>query len=79
MGLFSILFEKEKISTNTNFITTGKIFIYKPNEDFYRENKNEIKTYERVYKAKLNQNKTLTSISVFYKKRTSKWKITHSQ
>lgn len=36
MGLFSILFEKEKISTNTNFITTGKIFIYKPNEDFYR-------------------------------------------
>ena len=64
MGLFSKLFKKEKISTNTNFITTGKIFIYKPNEDFYRENKNEIKTYERVYLAKLNQNKTLTSLDL---------------
>ena len=64
MGLFSKLFKKEKISTNTNFITTGKIFIYKPNEDFYRENKNEIKTYERVYQAKLNQNKTLTSLDL---------------
>ena len=64
MGLFSKLFKKEKISTNTNFITTDKIFIYKPNEDFYRENKNEIKTYERVYLAKLNQNKTLTSLDL---------------
>ena len=64
MGLFSKLFKKEKISTNTNFITTGKIFIYKPNEDFYRENANEIKTYERVYLAKLNQNKTLTSLDL---------------
>ena len=64
MGLFSKLFKKEKISTNTNFITTGKIFIYKPNEDFYHENKNEIKTYERVYLAKLNQNKTLTSLDL---------------
>lgn len=64
MGLFSKLFKKEKINTNTNFITTGKIFIYKPNEDFYHENKNEIKTYERVYQAKLNQNKTLTSLDL---------------
>ena len=64
MGLFSKLFKKEKISTNTNFITTGKVFIYKPNEDFYHENKNEIKTYERVYLAKLNQNKTLTSLDL---------------
>ena len=48
MGLFSKLFKKEKINTSTNFITTGKIFIYKPNEDFYHENKDEIKTYERV-------------------------------
>ena len=64
MGLFSKLFKKEKINTNTNFITTGKIFIYKPNEAFYHENKNEIKTYERVYLAKLNQNKTLTSLDL---------------
>mgnify|MGYP004457349115 FL=1 len=64
MGLFSKLFKKEKINTNTNFITTGKIFIYKPNEDFYHENKNEIKTYERVYQAKLNQNRTLTSLDL---------------
>ena len=64
MGLFSKLFKKEKISTNTNFITTGKVFIYKPNEDFYHENKNEIKTYERVYQAKLNQNRTLTSLDL---------------
>ncbi len=64
MGLFSKLFKKEKINTNTNFITTGKIFIYKPNEDFYHENKNEIKTYERVYLAKLNQNRTLTSLDL---------------
>ena len=64
MGLFSKLFKKEKISTNTNFITTGKIFIYKPNEDFYHENKNEIKTYEKVYLSKLNQNKTLTSLDL---------------
>ena len=64
MGLFSKLFKKEKINTDTNFITTGKIFIYKPNEDFYHENKDEIKTYERVYLAKLNQNKTLTSLDL---------------
>ena len=64
MGLFSKLFKKEKINANTNFITTGKIFIYKPNEDFYHENKDEIKTYERVYLAKLNQNRTLTSLDL---------------
>ena len=64
MGLFSKLFKKEKINTNNNFITTGKIFIYKPNEDFYHENKDEIKTYERVYLAKLNQNRTLTSLDL---------------
>ena len=64
MGLFSKLFKKEKINTNTNFITTGKIFIYKPNGAFYHENKDEIKTYERVYLAKLNQNRTLTSLDL---------------
>ena len=64
MGLFSKLFKKEKINTNTNFITTGKIFIYKPNGAFYHENKDEIKTYERVYQAKLNQNRTLTSLDL---------------
>ena len=64
MGLFSKLFKKEKINTNTNFITTGKIFIYKPNKDFYHENKDEIKTYERVYLTKLNQNRTLTSLDL---------------
>ncbi len=66
MGLFARLFKKDKVdlSTNTNFIMTGKIFIYKPNEDFYHENKNEIKTYEKVYLSKLNQNKTLTSLDL---------------
>ena len=66
MGIFSKLFKKEKISVtpNTNFITTGKVFIYKPNEAFYHENKEEIKTYERVYLAKLNQNRTLTSLDL---------------